>query len=303
MIHIEIPETKKYFYFPENLGECDGTQFRRIAKLMLDLNAGAISYADFRVLAVYVLLNMKGKKTTFKTEGFIPEADQVKWENIYRLSEFVDHFFDKNTDDDGKEQISVKQTFIHNHSPKVSFLRNYYGPETGFENVTFGQYLDSLEEFIYFSQTGEVQALRNLFAILYLRKNEKYDRRASLKRAKGIFKYLDAGYLYGCYIFFSAIQQYIMGGSVTVMGQELDLSIIFKEVKTEELKSIIPGTGWISTAQDLAESGVFGNYNQVRETEMWPILLRLYELKKRAFDDKEREDADKAKANAKSKRQ
>lgn len=299
MITIEIPQKKKFFYFPENLAECDAKQFRGIAKLMMMLNGGVISYEEFRVIAVYVLLNMKGKKKIYKTEGFIPEADQDKYENIYRLSEFVDHFFEKKTDDDGKELFSIKQFFIQNHTPSIYLFHRYYGPTDGFENTTFGQYLDALEEFIYYSQTGEIQALRNLFSILYLRKNEKYERRKSLRRAKKLFRYLDAGYLYGCYIFFSAIQQYIMSGSVTVMGQELDLSIIFKEVKTEELKSIIPGTGWISTAQDLAESGVFGNYNQVRENEMWPILLRLYEMKKRAFDDKERDDAEKAKAKTK----
>lgn len=298
MINIEIPHKKEFLYLPESLAECDEKQFRGIAKLMMYLNAGEIAYEEFRVLAVYVLLNMKWNKKTYKTEGFIPEADQQKWENIYRLSEFVDNFFDRVTDENGKETISVKQFFIKNHIPKLWLFWKYYGPMDGFENTTFGQYLDALEEFIYFSQTGEMQALRNLFSILYLRKNEIYNRRISMRRAKHIFKHLDYGYLYGVYLFFSAIQQYIMSGSVSVMGQQIDLSIIFKEVRTDELKSIIPGIGWISTAQDLAESGVFGNYAEVRQTEMWPILLRLYDLKKRAFDDKEREEAEKAKSKA-----
>lgn len=296
MNHIKIPQKNIDLYLPENLAECDSKQYRGMAKLIFLLNSGKIEYEEFRVCAVYLLLNMKGKAKTYRTEGFIPSSEKPQWENIYRISELIDSFFEKKTNDEGKEYIHIKQDFIKNHTPKLFLWHRFYGPEDAFENVSFGQYLDAMEEFIYFTQTGEIQGLRNLFAILYLRKNEKYNRKKSLKRAKTLFKFLDVGHLYGCYIFFSAVQQYIMSGSVTVMGQDLDLSIIFKEIKTEELKSVIPGTGWISTTQDLAESGVFGNYTQVRETEMWMILLRLYELKKRAFDEKEREDAEKAKA-------
>ena len=290
MIPIEIPEAKKHLYFPEHLGECDSRQYLDLCKLLYWMNIGAITYESFRVMAVYALLGMKWKKESFKTEGFIPEDDLPKWENIFRLSELVDEFFDKNTDEDGNVSLTVKQHFVHNHNPIFHFFGKYYGPEEGFSNVLFGQYLDGLEEFIEFSQSGEIQNLRNLFAILYLPKKEKYCRKKSLKRAKGIFRYVDIRNLYGCFVFFNAFQNYMMSGEISVMGQAIDLEIIFKNIDPEKTKSSVPGLGWLTTAQDLAESGVFGAYENVRNTELWPVILRLYELKKRAIDDKEREN-------------
>jgi hypothetical protein len=259
------------------------------------LNSGQIDYVQFRVLAVYSLLGLKWNRKTYSTPDFIPTNELPKWENIFRLSEFIDNFFEKKTDENSNEIFSVKQHFIHNHSPFYRLFKKYYGPESAFENVLFGQYLDGLEEFIYYSQTGSVQALRNLFAIFYLSKNEKYNRKNSLKRAKNIFKYVDIRHLYGFYVFFSSMQNYIMSGNVVIMGQEIDLQIIFAEVEKENIKSTIPSIGWVSTAQDIAESGVFGTYENVRNTEMRAVLLRLYELKKRAFDDKAKETADKSK--------
>lgn len=291
MIVIEIPEAKKVFYFPENLGECDGKQYLDICKLLYWLNFGEITYETFRIMAVYSLMGIKWNRETYKALGFIPEEDLPKWENVFRLSELVDTFFDHKTDADGNKTYTVNQLFVNNHNPMYWLFKKYYGPEEGFSNVLFGQYLDGLEEFIDFTQSGEIQSLRNLFAIFYLGKGEIYNKRKSLKRAKGIFRFVDIRNLYGMFVFFNAFQNYMMSGEISVMGQNIDLAIIFKDVDPKQKKSSIPGLGWITTAQDIAESGVFGAYENVRNTEMWPVILRLYELKKRAFDEKEREES------------
>ena len=295
MMVVEIPEAKKVFYVPENLGECDGKQYLDICKLLYWLNFGIISEEEFKSMAVYVLLGLNWKKEIYKTEGFIPEEDLLKWENVFKISEILDSFFDRTEDKKtGKVTMTVNQLFIHNHNPVYSLyslFRKYYGPEEGFANVLFGQYLDGLEEFIDFTQSGEIQCLRNLFAIFYLPKGEIYNKRKSLQRAKRMFRFVDIRNLYGMFVFFNAFQNYMMSGEISVMGQTIDLEIIFKDVDPKQKKSSIPGLGWITTAQDLAESGVFGAYENVRNTEMWPVILRLYDLKKRAFDEKDREQS------------
>lgn len=291
MITIEIPEANHFFYVPENLGECDSKEYLDICKLLYWLNFGFITEDDFKSVAVYILLGLPYNLEISKVVGFISEDDLSKWENVYRISEILESFFDRKVDEEtGHVSLTVKQHFVHNHNPVFHFFGKYYGPEEGFANVLFGQYLDGLEEFIEFSQSGEIQNLRNLFAILYLPKKEKYCRKKSLKRAKGIFRYVDIRNLYGCFVFFNAFQNYMMSGEISVMGQAIDLEIIFKNIDPEKTKSSVPGLGWLTTAQDLAESGVFGAYDNVRNTELWPVILRLYELKKRAIDDKEREN-------------
>lgn len=299
MMTIQIPEANHFFYIPENLGECDGKQYLDICKLLYWLNFGMITEDDFKSMAVYVLLGKKWKKETSKVHGFISPDDKPKWENVYRISEVLESFFDRNIDEKtGKVTLTVKQLFVHNHNPVYNLFKKYYGPEEGFTNVVFGQYLDGLEEFIDFTQSSEIQSLRNLFAIFYLPKGEVYNKRKSLKRAKGIFRFVDIRNLYGMFVFFNAFQNYMMSGEISVMGQNIDLEIIFKDVDPKQKKSSIPGLGWITTAQDLAESGVFGAYENVRNSEMWPVILRLYELKKRAFDEKEREESEKNKNQA-----
>lgn len=296
MISIEIPDKNKFLYLPEELAECDEKQFLDMSKLLLWLSTGIVTYESFRVLAVYALLGMKWDHKEYKTPGFMPEADERKWANVYQLSEYIDRFFEQTINDKGEEVTSIKQNFIKNHAPEIKLFGKFYGPDDAFENVTAGQYFDGMEYFISYTTYGDLKDLRNLFAIFYLPKGEEYDKEVSRKRAKGIFRTLDVRHLYGFYLMFSAMNKYLKSGSVVIYGEEIDLSIIYKDISKDKLKSSLPGLGWISTAQDLAESGVFGSYEAVRKTLMWPVLLRLYDLKKKGIDEIDRENANKNKA-------
>lgn len=273
MITIQVPEKNKFFYMPENLSECNGKQFADLSKLVWMAKEKEITYENMRVLAVYPLLNLKQSK----------RESSEKSENIYRLSLYLDNFFDK--DKDGIF-TNIKLDFINNHLPKYRLFSTYYGPEDGFGNVTFGQYLDGLEEYIYYSNTGDLNALRILFSIFYLKKNEKYNYKNAKYKAKRIFRFVDIRHLYGFYLFFSSMQTYVLGGEISVMGNDVDLSIIYQS--DEKFESQIPGTGMRSVLSELAESQVFGPYQGVEETNMWRVLVRLYELKKKELDEKER---------------
>lgn len=88
MIPIDIPSLNKTLYFPENLAECDAQQYADMAKLLYMYQAKEISYFDFRVLAVYALLNLKKPKDLKNIN-----QNSLKWQNIYQLSELVDDFF------------------------------------------------------------------------------------------------------------------------------------------------------------------------------------------------------------------
>ena len=292
MIPIDIPEAKKSFYFPENLAECDAKQYADMAKLLYMFRSGEINYFEFRTLAVYALMGMKLERKKIKSEKDIPEKDLPKWENIFRLSELVDSFFEKNETDEGV-RLEVKTFYVQNHNPEFHWISNkipkkFIGPEDAFTNVSFGQYVDALEEYIYHSQTGDLQSLRNLFAIFYLLPNEVYNEDVSKKRAKTDFRLVDIRFLYGMFLFFESMQKYILSGEVLIMGNTIDLSLIYQSTGDEK-PSDIPGLGMHSIVHDIAESGVFGSTNEVRETKMWKVLLRLYELKKKALDEKANE--------------
>lgn len=275
MITIEVPGVRKFFYMPENLSECDPKQYADLAKLIWMTREKEILYEDMRALAVYPLLGLKRSKK---------ESPEML-ENIFRISCFLDGFF--NQDENGVF-TDIKLDFIKNHLPVYKMFGKYYGPEDGFNDVTFGQYLDGLEEYIYYTNTGDLMSLRILFSIFYLKKNEKYSYKNAKKKAKGIFRFVDIRHLYGFYLFFSSMQSYVLGGEINVMGNDIDLSIIYKAVDKNNFESSIPGTGMRSVISELAESQVFGPYQGVEETNMWRVLVRLYELKKKEIDESEK---------------
>lgn len=272
---LEFPDTQQFLYFPEHLGECDAKQYGDMAKLIWMFQRSEISYEDFRSLAVYALLRLKqsGKK------------DEAIYENVFRLSELVDTFFNK-TEKDGKNELKIKQFYVNNHLPSIraGFFRKFHGPEDVFEDVEFGQYVDGLEEFINYSQTGEMVYLRKLFAIFYLQKNESYDPKTARKRAKGVFRTIDIRHLYGFYLYFSAMQLFIMSGEIWVQGNAIDLSIIFEAA--EPSRNDLPGIGYHALLNDLAESGVFGPYQQTRKANIWAVLKRLYQIQKKEKEEK-----------------
>jgi hypothetical protein len=273
MITIEIPQKRKHFYIPENLSECNEKQYADLCKLIWMTKEKEIRYQDMRALAVYPLMGLKqSKKET-------PEM----MENVYRISCYLDDFFNK--DEDGMFS-DIKLDYTKNHLRSYRMFHKYYGPEDGFNDVTFGQYLDGLEEYIYYTNTGDLMALRIMFSIFYLRKNEKYSYKNAKKKAKGVFRFVDIRHLYGFYLFFSSMQTYVLGGEISVMGNDVDLTIVYQS--DEKFASQIPGTGMRSVLSELAESQVFGPYKGVEETNMWRVLVRLYELKKKELDEKER---------------
>ncbi|KFF24760.1 hypothetical protein [Chryseobacterium vrystaatense] len=274
MIAIEIPEKNKFLYMPENLAECDAKQYADFSKLLWMAQEKQISYDQLCYMAVYPLLNLR------KSKKKSPE----KYENIIRLSEYIDNFFDK--DEDGNF-TGIKLEFTKNYLPKYRLFYSYYGPDDGFSDVIFGQYIDGLDEYIYYSKTGDIKSLRMLFSIFYLKKNEVYNYRVSKKRAEGIFRYVDIRHLYGFFLFFSSMQSFVLQGEIMVMGNSIDLSIIFQP-DSGGFESTIPGTGFRNIITDMAATQVFGPYKGVEKTNLWVVLIRLYELKKKELDDKEK---------------
>ena len=174
MITLDFPEIKKSFYLPSSLEECDNRQYADICKLLFWFHTEEINLFQFRELAVYALMNMRAKKTKYKSFEEIPEKDLQKYESIFQISELLDSFFTEETAGE-KKYLKVKDVFVKNYLPSYRlFIRKYHGPKDGFKNVNFGQYLDGLEEFLYFAQTGDIKSLRMLFSIFYLPKGEEY---------------------------------------------------------------------------------------------------------------------------------
>jgi len=285
---IDIPEANKSLYLPHSLAECDAAQYIEMCELIFRYQVGALTYSDLKVQAIYKLLNLQPSK-----KELLIVDEEAKWGNVYTLAQLIDTFFD---DVDGQKVIKLEFT----HTPVSLYRplwRGYHGPRDSFMNVTFGEYLDGLRLFLDFAATGNTNLLYLLAAVFYRKAKlaqlfpklngdirEPYNSHTIEERAQ-VFKHGPIGFVYGFYLQFASFQKYITGAVIPWGGRELDLSILFEAGSGDQLEAV-PGIGMDSLAFALAESGEFGNLEAVRKTNLWEILIRLYDLKKKDLDYK-----------------
>lgn len=270
MHSLEFPEIKERIWLPENLGECDRRQYLDASKLLYMLQYGEVSEEQFRLLLLYSLLNMKFKKSELENE------EEKKWENTYICAEVLRSFFE--IDDAG--QAHLIQGYTHNPIKTVSYkMHTFVGPDDAFQNITYGQLEDGVGEIGNYIKYGELDSLVKLFAIFYLKKNEKYSD-VNLEQRVVFFKQLDIRYVYGFYLLFISFFNYLTKECILVMdGRELDLTILFDVNEGEEKKETdAEGLGMRATSFQLAESGVFGTLAELRESDAMMVLVRMYDL-------------------------
>jgi hypothetical protein len=286
---IESPESNLKRYIPSDLSECDQQQYMDLCELIFYFQNQQITYDEFRTHAVYKLMNMVPAKKE-------SDDDESKFANIYRISELIDDFFE--TDSEGLK--TIKQYYIHNPMPSFRPLfKTLYGPSDSFMNMTFGEYTDALRLFLDFHATGDMELLKLLTALFYRPKKsflfiqkrlssydgdirEPYNSKLLEINAEEL-KHAPIGFVYGFYLLFASFQKYLIDAKITWGGKEIDFSILFessKEESNEPESSDIPGIGMDSIAFSIAESGTFGNIEQVRNTNFWDIMVRMYDLRR-----------------------
>lgn len=276
---IHFPDTGLTKYIPKNLANCSNTEFKKIVSLLYQWQSGYYTYEEFRVQAAAACLELDLKsKPKKQTEEDIESFHA----NLYQISMLIDTFFNKNEDGN----LAIKQDFVINHTPTVTpLLVKLYGPKARFTDVDFGQYEDALNLFQMYFRGRDQKYLYMLMATFYLPKNKKYQKDQTEKRIYLFEKYVDFGQVYGFFLFFGAFQEYVSSSKVLWENKIIDLSILFESKPDEKTtKSDIPGLGFKSLAFQLAESGVFGNLKELRQENLWEVLLRLYDIRKRDLD-------------------
>ena len=148
--------------------------------------------------------------------------------------------------------------------------------------MTYGQLEDAIGELNSFLKNGEIESLVKIFAIFNLKKYEKYqDIEDKIDERVKYFDTLDIRYVYGFYLLFTSFWQWLItNGQIEFEGREYDLSVLFKrnEDDDEADEDDLPTLGFRSTGFELAESGIFGSYKEMRAEKGWQILFRMYDL-------------------------
>jgi len=292
---VEIPERNIKRYIPADLSECDKNQYINMCGLIYKYQSQQLSWDEFQTHAIYYLLNMQPSKGTELT-------DETKFANIHQLAKLVDAYFEEV---EGKKKI--KQYYIHNPIERIgNGLRSFYGPNEAFNNVSFGEYVDGLNHFADYAETGEVKYLYYLMAtfyrrpkfLLFIRKfgysyngdTRRQYNPENLERIADKLKQYPIGVVYGFYLLFASYQKYLTTASFWIEGKEINLSILFQNGPGEKTKkSDIPSIGMRSMLYTMAESGIFGSLEKVRATVNDEILVRMYDIRKRDLDNQAKE--------------
>lgn len=215
----------------------------------------------------------------------------------------------------GKEELKVFEawevlpTFTKNLIPWFRTGRLgrkiFYGPGDFLQGMVFSEYKDALAAAMKYMDTNDDYWLDRLAAILYRPK------RKGLKRLKlttdfdgqtrvpynqklaehntGIMKGVNRGIKY-------MIMMYVMGclwtlknetNGIEIDGNKCDFSILFKR-KGGNSEGDEEGIGMIGIMMAIAESGVFGNLKDVANTDVWDVLVRMYQMESERMEFEKR---------------
>lgn len=296
---IEILETNTKRYIPSDLSECDSQQYMDLCELIFHYQNQVISYDELRTHAAYKLMNMVPSNAKVNEETEIQKNC-----NIAVIADLIEDFFESGENG----QKVIKQYYIHNPVPKFSpAFETFYGPSDSFMNMTFGEYSDGLRMFHDFPAIGDYNIIITLAAIFYrpkksfhfIRKRsskyngdirQPYNSHTLEKRSKH-FQLAPIGFTYGFYLLFASFLKYMSTAKIIWGGQEIDFSILYQddESSSEKSNSSIPGIGMDSIAFSMAESGAFGTLEDVRNTNFWQIMIRMYDSRRTYLEQKKQD--------------
>ncbi len=272
---IEIPDKGIVKYIPKELAYCNNDEFRDIAHLLQLWQMGSISYPDFRVQAIYLLLNLK------KGDRKINQIDlDNAFSNIERISYLIDTFFTDTNDNDKRVKLNVVNNPVPNITPVSKRIK---GPKARLSDTVFGQYEDASHAYQMYYSSGNQKYIWDIFAIYY-QNPEKYNKKKTEEKAEYFKKYIDPAKVYAFFLFFDAFQNYVTSSKVIIEGKVIDLSILFVENK-KAIKSKLPGLGTKSLAFHISKTGITGNLEETRKQPLWEILLLLYDIRKTEIDE------------------
>lgn len=289
MHKLEIPDRHIVEEFPSEINEMDQSQFIRFVDLVLKYTSGQISLAQFKVLLIKKLLNIKYDLVYSRLSA--QDKEQIGG-NIVILSELCESFFE-DIIQDGKTVKSFKLNFIKNFIPVI--CNRYYGPKDALQDITFCEYRLAHSHFVSYIASHDEQDLNNLIAVLYrprkrflwLRKHlRSYNGQPRIsitaksnpvhleQRARRIGK-LPLAVRYGIFLYFSGSEHFLVNGKPTVDGKEIDFSIIYE--KPEDAGDS-PDIGLIGILYSLAETKVFGSIAETDDQGLYDIMIRLYQV-------------------------
>lgn len=289
MNSIEIPEIGFYKEFAEEPNELTPSQFLFVIKELMSYQSGLQSENDMLTAISFHLLSIRKSVKWFRLNN---EQLEIVSDNMSRINEVVRNMFLKQKLGD-IEALFLRDGIVRNLIPIIG---KYHGPDDLMMNCSFFEYKEAHNAFTQYVNTQDVAFLDRLIAVLY-RPKQKFlfikklfsgfngDKRVRFtvktnplfleNRVKAIEK-LPFFYKYGFFLIYAGFENYLRTGDIEIDGNEISLSALYQNsVSTED-----PGLGLTGLLYELSESRVFGNIEETSDTNVFDVIIRLYQLVK-----------------------
>ncbi|MEI6577773.1 MAG: hypothetical protein WCO63_16490 [Bacteroidota bacterium] len=285
MHHIEIPAINYVADIPSNISELSKEQFLDFISYYVRYTAGEITYDHFRIGLVNVFIKFREP-----IKKIPPDQRENTLAQVYRLSELMDSFTSLAVVD-GIEKRVVNVHFIKNMIPVIRTSEVVlYGPSDALTDLSFIEFIDAHNLFLEYVETREEETLNKLIATLYRperkdyqealqspffdgQRREKYNPN-TVEQWLPVVRSKSLLIKYCIFLFFSGCEQFLHEGEIP-LGSDV---IRFKNLYADSVGSKGDGTGLLGLLFSIAESQVFGSVKEVADTNLYDIMVRMYQL-------------------------
>ncbi len=287
---IEIPEVNFYKEFPSELDELKPSEFEFLVKQVIAYQSGVISENDMLTAISFHLIGIRKSVKWFRLNQ---DQIEIVVDNVNRINEIIRDFFDEQQSENGQKILVFKNGVSRNLLPKIKKL---YGPDSVLQNCSFFEYKQAHAEYVLYLKNQNIENLNRLIAILYRPKkwflpilkllpNFPGDVRRKFsplsnplileKRVKYVSK-LPYYYKYAFFLIYTGFESFLRTGDIEIDGNEISLSALYSNsTGTEDT-----GVGLTGLLYELSESKVFGSVNDTANTNLYDVLVRIYQLVK-----------------------
>lgn len=278
---IEIPEVGKKVEYPGKWEELNREQLLFIIRHALLMMAGEISVLEFKVLVFYRLLGIRREGRHNKRDRYLTtEERERKYANVAMAAETVSFVFSGEDD-----ELIFDFDCVENLLPTVRVGRKvFHGPSAALLNISFGEYMVAYDFYRRYMMDHEEKDLNALCSMLYRPRRKKivgddireeFNVHECVRRAKD-FGRLSFEERFVILSWFSACDNYFKSGEIAVDGKEISLSALFRQEDKEKEEGSDPGLGLTGILLGVAENGAFGTIEDVKKTNLYTVMLRLY---------------------------
>ena len=243
---VTVVHNGKEHEIPGMLDELSPEQYQGYLFLAVMLRRGVIDETGFRAKLLAELLELPADITDYRAEI----ADRL----IAQLG-VLDGFFD--------EKGAITATG-RNLLPEFAGWKSKVGDMLN--GMTFGDFIEAINLLGQLDESDEaqLQVLGELSRLMYSAPSEE----AEVPMLVAVHSLT----------LFTSVFNMIRTGPISISGEDINFSIIFKPVPGVPSKAN-DHTGWHGIAMEVASSGVFGPLKEVHSTPLWDVLLYLYRAK------------------------